>query len=135
AKSSTHLCTIDLHKKRKIDRSNTFVYLKLKSDDLYIENHLLLEKPKLCNLRDPAIQTEIAKAPGGFAVTVSCTYPAFEVAMDAQDIPGVFSDNLFAIRPTAQKIIIFKTQTEVTLEKFKEKLQVYDLWGSSHGDA
>jgi beta-mannosidase len=131
AKSSTHMCTIDLKKKPKLDRNKTFIYLKLKSDDLYMENCLLLDKPKACELVDPQLQMQVEKASGGFAVTVSCTYPAFEVALDAQDLKGVFSDNLFAIRPTAQKVVFFKTHEKVTLKQFKEKLKVYDLYGSS----
>ncbi|MDN5332834.1 MAG: beta-mannosidase [Sphaerochaeta sp.] len=132
AKSSTHMCTINLHKKRNIDRENTFIYLKLKSDELYIENQLMLEKPKRSNLRNPEIKKEVTKTAGGFSVTVRCTYPAFEVALEAEGISGVFSDNLFAIRPTAQKIVTFKTRGEVTLEEFKKKLKIYDLWSSSH---
>lgn len=130
-KSSTHMCTIDLKKKPKLDRKKTFIYLKLKSDDLYIENCLLLEKPKACQLLDPVLETQVEKAIGGFSVTVSCTYPAFEVALDAQDLKGVFSDNLFNIRPTAQKVVFFKTQEHVTVKEFKDKLKVFDLYSSS----
>lgn len=131
AKSSTHMCTIDLKKKPKIDRKKTFVYLKLKSDDLYIENCLLLDKPKACQLCDPGIETHIEKASGGFLVTVCCIHPAFEVALDAQDLKGVFSDNLFNIRPTAQKVVFFKTHESITALQFKEKLKVFDLFSSS----
>jgi beta-mannosidase len=131
AKSSTHMCTIDLKKKPKIDRQKTFIYLKLKSDDLYIENCLLLDKPKACQLCDPGIETHIEKASGGFLVTVSCTHPAFEVALDAQDLKGVFSDNLFNIRPTAQKVVFFKTHESITALQFKEKLKVFDVFSSS----
>jgi beta-mannosidase len=76
------------------------------------------------------LQTQVEKVSGGFAVTVSCTYPAFEVALDAQDLKGVFSDNLFAIRPTAQKVVVFKTQEKITLKQFREKLKVFDLYNS-----
>ncbi len=129
-KSSTHMCTIDLKRNHKLDRRKTFIYIKLKSDDLYIENCLLLDKPKACELLDPQLLTQVEKVSGGFAVTVSCTYPAFEVALDAQDLKGVFSDNLFAIRPTAQKVVVFKTQEKITLKQFREKLKVFDLYNS-----
>ncbi len=129
--SSTHMCTIDLQKKPKLDRRKTFMYLKLKSDDLYIENCLLLDKPKACDLLDPRLQTEVEKSSGGFTITVSCTYPAFEVALDAGDLKGSFSDNLFAIRPTAQKVVHFRTLEKVSTKQFKEKLKVFDLYSSS----
>ncbi|MGE4453794.1 MAG: glycoside hydrolase family 2 protein [Sphaerochaeta sp.] len=132
AKSSTHMCTIHLHKKRKIDRSNTFIYVKLKSDDLYCENELFLDAPKRSKLQNPEIKSEVKESVGGFSITVRCTHPAFEVALDAQDIPGVFSDNLFAIRPTAQKVVTFKPRRDVSLDEFQKKLTIYDLWGCSH---
>ncbi|MCK9548606.1 MAG: glycoside hydrolase family 2 protein [Sphaerochaeta sp.] len=129
--SSTHLATIDLRKKKKLERENTFIYLKLKSDDLYIENSLMLAKPKESRLQDPGIKVAVATAAGGFSVTLSCTKPAFQVALDAGDLRGIFSDNLFEIRPTAQKVVSFKTKEHVTLEQFVAMLTVYDLYSSS----
>ena len=130
-RSSIHVTTIDLSRKSKIDRSNTFIYVKLKSDELYMENTLLLEKPKASKLRNPEIKISVANAPGGFSVTVSCRYPAFEVALDSGTIAGIFSDNLFDIRPTAQKVIFFKSAKKVSLEAFKAELKVFDLYSSS----
>ncbi|HPZ15118.1 MAG TPA: glycoside hydrolase family 2 protein [Sphaerochaeta sp.] len=129
--SSTHLCTIDLNKKKKLERENTFIYLKLKSDNLYIENSLMLAKPKESRLQDPQIKVEVTKAPGGFSVTLSCTKAAFQVALDAGNLKGTFSDNLFEIRPTAQKVVTFKAREAVSLEAFKEKLKVFDLYTNS----
>jgi beta-mannosidase len=129
--SSTHICTINLKKKKKIDPRQCFIYLKLKSDDLYIENVLMLAKPKESELLDPQIKAEVTQAPGGFNVSLSCTNPAFEVALDAGAIKGIFSDNLFAFRPTAPKIVSFKSTETVSVEKFKKVLKIYDLYSSS----
>ncbi len=131
ARSSMHVATIDLNKKSKLDRSNTFIYVKLKSDELYMENTLMLEKPKASKLQDPHINTSVEQTPGGFAITVSCQYPAFEVALDSTSIKGIFSDNLFDIRPTAQKVITFKSSEEVGIEEFTQSLRVFDLYSSS----
>jgi beta-mannosidase len=131
AKTSNHICTIDLRKKPKLDPKRTFIYLKLKSDDVYIENTLLLAKPKECSLEDPCLNTVVAEVNGGFSITVSCTNPAFQVALDAGSIKGVFSDNLFDIRPTAQKVVFFKTKNVCTIKQFKDSLKVFDLYGSS----
>ncbi len=129
--SSTHLCTIDLNKKKKLEKENTFIYLKLKSDDLYIENSLMLAKPKESRLQDPQIKVEVAAAPGGFSVTLSCLKAAFQVALDAEALKGTFSDNLFDIRPTAQKVVSFKAKEKITLEQFEAALEVFDLYTSS----
>ena len=130
-KSSTHLCTIDLHRKPKLDKTKAFLYLKLKSDDLYMENCLLLSESKKCALTDPGIETVVSKASGGFSITVSCKNPAFEVALDVGEIKGVFSDNLFAIRPTAQKVVFFKTQQRITVKQMRDSLKVFDLYHAS----
>jgi beta-mannosidase len=130
-KSSTHICTIDLYRKPKLDKTKAFLYLKLKSDDLYRENCLLLAESKKCALEDPGIETQVSKASGGFSITVSCKNPAFEVALDAGQLKGVFSDNLFAIRPTAQKVVFFKTQEKITVKQMRESLKVFDLYHCS----
>lgn len=129
--SSTHLCTINLRKKKKLDPANTFIYLKLKSSNLYIENILMLAKPKESHLEDPEISYEVSKTLGGFSVSLSCKKPAFEVALDAGSLQGVFSDNLFAFRPTAPKIVTFKTVGSVSLEEFTDQLKIFDLYSSS----
>jgi len=128
--SSTHITTIDL-KKLNIDAKECFIYFKLKTDDLYIENALLLDRPKRCSLVNPKLSMEIAEAQKGFSITIRCKAPAFDVALDASEIEGTFSDNLFNIRPTAQKVVLFKTKEKLTVEQFKGKLNVFDLWQSS----
>ncbi|MDT4763140.1 glycosyl hydrolase 2 galactose-binding domain-containing protein [Sphaerochaeta sp. PS] len=128
--SSTKVCTIDISK-TSIDAKEMFIYFKLKTDDLYVENVILLSRPKRCRLVDPGLEMRIEKAQEGFSVTVSCKAPAFQVALDAGDVPGTFSDNLFSVRPTAQKMVIFRTREKITLENFKKKLKIFDLYGSS----
>ncbi len=129
--TSVHLATIDLSKKKRLNPTDTYIYLKLKSDNLYIENVLMLAKPKESALCDPAIKTSISEAKGGFSIALRCSNPAFEVALDAGDIPGVFSDNLFAFRPTAPKVVTFKTTDTVSLAEFERQLTIFDLYSSS----
>jgi len=128
--SSTHVCTIELEK-NNIDPKQMFLAIKLETDDLYIEDVMLLDRPKRCALLDPKLEVQVEKAQGGFSVTLSSKAPAFEVALDAGSVKGVFSDNLFNVRPTAQKMVIFKTREKITLEEFKKSLKVFDLYGSS----
>lgn len=40
-------------------------------------------------------------------IELTCKRPVFAVALDAQHIKGIFTDNLFDLRPTAQKIVHF----------------------------
>ncbi len=130
SQSSTHVCTIILDK-ANIDPRQMFLSVKLETEELYIEDVMLLERPKRCTLLDPCLDVQVEKAQGGFSVTLSSKAPAFEVALDAGSLKGVFSDNLFNVRPTAQKMVIFKTREKITLKAFKETLKVFDLYGSS----
>ncbi len=130
SQSSTHVCTIELDK-ANIDPRQMFLSVKLETEDLYIEDVMLLDRPKRCFMLDPSLDVRVEKAQGGFSVTLSSKAPAFEVALDAGSLKGVFSDNLFNVRPTAQKMVIFKTQEKITLKTFKESLTVFDLYGSS----
>ncbi|MGB4405829.1 MAG: glycoside hydrolase family 2 protein [Sphaerochaeta sp.] len=130
SQSSTHVCTIELDK-NKIDPREMFLSIKLDSDELYIEDIMLLDRPKRCSLLEPSLALQVEKAQEGFAVTLSSKAPAFQVALDAGSLKGTFSDNLFCVRPTAQKMVIFKTREKISLEEFKESLKVFDLYGSS----
>jgi len=130
SQSSTHVCTIELEK-NNIDPRVMFLAIKLETDGLYIEDVMLLDRPKRCALLDPMLDLQVEKAQGGFSVTLSSKAPAFEVALDAGSLKGFFSDNLFSVSPTAQKMVIFKTREKITLEEFKKSLKVFDLYGSS----
>ena len=128
--SSTHVCTIELDK-NNIEAKQMFLSIKLETDELYIEDVMLLDRPKRCAMQDPTLNLKVEKAQGGFAVTVSSKAPAFQVALDAGKLKGTFSDNLFCVRPTAQKMVIFKTREKISLKEFKENLKVFDLYGNS----
>ncbi len=128
--SSTLVCSMEIEK-LAIDPKEMFLSIKLETDKLYIEDVFLLDRPKRCSLLDPHLELQVEKAQGGFSVTVSSKAPAFQVALDAGSLKGTFSDNLFCVRPTAQKMVIFKTREKVTLKEFKECLKVFDLYGSS----
>ena len=66
-----------------------------------------------------------------FTCTVSCTYPAFQVYLDAGDLRGTFSENLFSIRPTAQKTVTFICDDDISLDDFRKALKTYDLYWAS----
>lgn len=130
--SSTHICTIDPKKQFNADAQDTFVYFKLVSNEVYRENCLFLDRPKKCSLVDPKLKLTVTKAHEGFAVTVSCLAPAFFVSLDAGSLKGTFTDNFFDIRPTAQKVVVFRTKEKLSIKQFRDNLVAYDLYGSSH---
>jgi beta-mannosidase len=131
AQSSTLLCTLDPAKEFDADPRDSFLYVKLASRDRYRENTLFLDRPKRCGLENPGLSWSVEKAPEGFAITLRCKAPAFFVALDAGALEGRFSDNLFDMRPTGRKLVVFRTSVSMDPERFASHLKVYDLYGSS----
>ncbi len=129
--SSMHVCTVAL-KDIGAKPTEAFIYLKLRTTDVYVENTVLLEKPKHCALCNPMLDLQVTEAQGGFNISVSCKAPAFWVSLDAGETAGRFSDNFFDIRPTAPKQVMFRAKEPITLDEFKQRLKVYDLYSSGH---
>lgn len=109
-----------------------YIHVKLSNKDLLIENSLFTAPLKHCSLINPGLSCTIDDTHDGFLVSVSCKAPAFHVALDAGSIEGTFSDNLFDVRPTANKSVRFKPRKPVTRETFLQHLRIYDVYGSSH---
>ena len=79
------------------------------------------------------MKTQIRKVGKGFQIEVSCSRPAFWVSLDANSIKGQFSDNMFSIRPTAQKVVTFTPESDdITLEEFEKNLSIYDLYWAGY---
>lgn len=111
--------------------SEAFAYVKLSTPDIYREDLVLLEEPKRCRFVDPQLKVDVVKTGRNFTCTVSCTYPAFQVYLDAGDLRGTFSENLFSIRPTAQKTVTFICDDDISLDDFRKALKTYDLYWAS----
>ena len=71
---------------------------------------------------------DVARNGRNFLCTVSCTCPAFLVCLDAGSLKGFFSENLFSIRPTAQKLVTFFSEEDISIEEFKASLTTFDLY-------
>ena len=117
-----------------IDVTTTFAYLKASTPSIYRESVIFLTEPKKCALENPQLNTAIKKVGKGFQIEVSCARPAFWVSLDSQDIKGIFSDNMFSIRPTAQKVVTFTPEgdEDISVTEFSEKLRVYDLYWAGY---
>ena len=111
--------------------TEAFAYVKLSTPDIYREDLVLLEEPKRCRFVDPLLKVDVVKTGRNFTCTVSCTHPAFQVYLDAGDLRGTFSENLFSIRPTAQKTVTFFSEDDIPLETFKAVLRTCDLYWAS----
>ena len=41
---------------------------------------------------------------------------------------GTFSDNMISVRPSAEKNIVFMTEEEADLDRFRENMRIMDLY-------
>ncbi|PKL10428.1 MAG: beta-mannosidase, partial [Spirochaetae bacterium HGW-Spirochaetae-8] len=129
ADSCQKICTLALAE-LGIPMDDAFIYVKLYAADRYVENSLFIGEPKKYSLQDPRLTHQVQTVPGGFGITLSVKAPAFSVALDQGDIKGSFSDNLFDLRPSALKTVVFRCREEVSLERFNEQLKIFDLFHS-----
>ena len=127
--SVTPIATTDIS---QIKASKNFCYLKVSTPDLYRETTIFLDAPKRCELEDPSLKVNVTKSGHNFNIEVSCKRPAFGVLLDAGDANGFFTENFFAIRPTAQLVSTFINEGDVSEEEFKAKLKIYDMYCASY---
>lgn len=129
AEQATHIVSFPASQ-LPIQTNEAYMHVKLSTKNLYLENSLFLDHPKHCALQDPQIRVDVDTTQGGFLLNLSSHAPAFYVALDAGSLTGTFTQNMFELRPTANKTIRFKAKEEITLEEFKKQLSIQDLYTS-----
>lgn len=130
AHSVTHISDTDCSFIKK--PSSSFAYVKLSTPDIYREDLVLLDAPRRCQLTDPGIKVELRQSGRNIFCHLSCVQPAFQVYLDAGGLQGTFNENLFSIRPTAEKVVSFNCDEDIKLEDFRKALKVYDLYWAAN---
>ena len=106
-----------------------FCYVRMASKDLLRERTRLLSAD--ASLEDPEIKVSVNRTGSRtLSITVTAEKPAFYVSFSSGCIEGLFSDNMIAVRPTAEKTVIFQSADEVDIEEFRKELKVYDLYSA-----
>ena len=109
-----------------------FIYVKMSTKDILRERSVLLDEPKSLFLEDPVLKTSVQQTgPRQFAVKLTAEKPAFLVALDSS-VPGIFSDNIISVRPSAEKTVFFRAEEESSLDAFASSLKVMDLYSAMH---
>lgn len=117
----------------RIDTRKLFCYAKMTKKATIRERTIFLDKPKNILIEDPKISYELSKIDSKrIGIKIMSEKPAFWVTMDADNIPGTFSDNFISVRPTAEKNIIFNAENEIDFDEFKSKFKIYDLYTATH---
>ncbi len=116
----------------KIDTRNVFAYARLSTKTTIVERTIILTMPKEARLENPELKAAITKLSAKkLSINVTSSHPAFRVALASGTIKGTFSDNLFAVRPTAERNIIFNSDEDIDIEEFRKELTIYDLYSAT----
>ncbi len=111
-----------------VAEESVFLVLELYQDEEKVaENTVFLAPYKLCELAETEIQTHFAFADGACDVQLTSSAPAFFCALDAEGIPGVFSDNAFTLLPNEPRRIRFTPRGEITLAAFRDAFKIRHL--------
>ncbi|OHE71658.1 MAG: hypothetical protein A2413_02125 [Treponema sp. RIFOXYC1_FULL_61_9] len=68
---------------------------------------MFLTEPKRCELADARVQASVEEGNEGLSVKLSCTAPAFCVALDAPGLKGRWEDNLMTLLPGETRTVAF----------------------------
>lgn len=126
--SAVKIKDIDL---RGHDRKKEFVYVKLRTFDLHRELTLLLDEIVDCAYQEPGLEYSVRKINGkSFSIRIKCQKPAFAVHLEMENIPGLFSDSFFEVRPSGEKSVVFNSYSEISEEDINRNLRIYDIYSA-----
>lgn len=107
-----------------------------------IRNHLFLSRPKNCEIEKPLLQVETGPVTDSYGNVTSYTIklstdkPAFYVALDSGEFPGIFSDNFITLLPGEERIIEFDldgrvfSDSDFSTTDLMDELTIFHLRGS-----
>ena len=111
----------------RVMRDDCFCYAKLATKEMLRERVMLLDTPRRSKYLESGLKAECTKnGPRSINIKLTTSNPSFDAYLET-DIPGVFSDNLISVRPTAEKNVIFSAEEEVSIEEFISSLKIADL--------
>ena len=113
----------------RVMRNEYFCYAKLATKNSLRERNILLDSPAHLKLQPPHIKAECKKTgPRSISIKLTAEKPAFYVVIDSGSMRGTFSDNMISVRPSAEKNIVFMTEEEADLDRFRENMRIMDLY-------
>ena len=82
---------------------------------------------KRCELAQPRVRIQVGK---GYRVTLRTDKPAFFISLNANGIPGEFTDNCLTLLPGQAQTLTFTPKHPVTLAAFRKSLTLHHLRGT-----
>ncbi|MBN2348071.1 MAG: glycoside hydrolase family 2 protein, partial [Bacteroidales bacterium] len=114
-------------KNSKQENSLILVSVFDSTNQILSDNIMYFKSPKDLELPEPTIVTEIETQKNGFSIKLKTDKLAKNVYLTIPDMDGFFSDNYFDLLPGYEKTVEFNCDSKLTLDEFKEKLNVVSL--------
>ena len=108
----------------------TMIAKNSEGKEYYSENTVFPTLYKHAQIKKANVKYEIAEKNDAYEITLNTDVPAFFVAFDNDELPGVFSENNFTLLNKKQKVITFTPKAATTLKDVQEKLKLYHLSSS-----
>ncbi len=111
------------------DGKNVVVYAELVMNDKVVSTHDYFFAPfKDLTFSKPTFNPEVRSIRGGFSVKLTTDKFAKAVYLSVADHDGFFSDNFFNLAPGREITVEFRSRDQLTLEQFKERLQIRSVF-------
>jgi beta-mannosidase len=111
------------------DGKNAVVYAELLVNGKAVSTHDYFFAPfKELTFSKPTITTEVTRDRGGFKVKLATDKFAKAVYLAVAEHDGFFSDNYFDLAPGKEVTVEFRSSEPLTLEQFKEQLQIRSVF-------
>lgn len=105
----------------------TYSYKNQRNETETRYSEAFLTSYKYCELPDCKISSSIKEIEDGFEIKLYSPKPSFFVSLDADNIPGIFSDNMITLSGKNEISITFKPKQKTSLEQFEKSLSIKNL--------
>ena len=111
------------------DGKNAVVYCELLVNGKVVSSHDYFFAPfKDLTFSKPTITPEVTPVRGGFNVKLTTDKFAKAVYLSVAEHDGFFSDNYFNLAPGREISVEFRSRKPITIEQFKERLQIRSVF-------
>ena len=110
------------------DRTKVVLVCELLVDGKPVSsNEYFFEPYKNLKIPTPQITTEVSPANDGFKVGLSTDKFARAVYLSGPDREGTFSDNYFDLLPSRKLEVIYRTQSKMTPDQFRNQIKIRSM--------
>ena len=111
------------------DKQRVFVYCELLVNEKTVSGHDYFFAPfKELKVSKPEITSDVVRTRNGYSIKMSSDKFAKAVYLAVPEHDGFFSENFFNLAPGREMTVEFRSREPLSLEEFKQRLQIRSLY-------